>query len=287
MKNMKIKVIGTLVFVLGAALAVTGVASASTADTIQPAGDIEYTETVIVPSIKVGKQGVGGVTFFNGTIVNNTTDDGVDNPVTFGDNVRIDGEIFRTEKGGDNALKVSDDLNPTLDAINNFGSVTNQWKDGYFSGTLNVGALGGTGVVATGNLADSSVTSTKIAAGTIVGSDISSSADLSVSSVTATKLVGNGAVKALVYVASTGSCTRSWTYNDSAVTCTRNGQGDYWIDFAFDVNSRYWQVTPATLFMGSDFMVTTSNDLGNDIIRITLSDENGAVVDGNSMLVVY
>jgi len=53
-----------------------GIASASTADTIQPAQDIEYTETLIVPSIKVGKQGVGGVTFFNGTIINNTTNDG-------------------------------------------------------------------------------------------------------------------------------------------------------------------------------------------------------------------
>jgi len=45
--------------------------------------------------IKIGQQGSGGVTFFNGTIVNQTTNDGVDNPVTFGDNVRIDGAIQR------------------------------------------------------------------------------------------------------------------------------------------------------------------------------------------------
>lgn len=46
-------------------------------------------------SIVIGKQDVGGVTFFNGTIVNTTTRDGNDNPVTFGDNVRIDGRIWR------------------------------------------------------------------------------------------------------------------------------------------------------------------------------------------------
>ena len=57
--------------------------------------------TMIVNSLKVGAQGVGGVTFFNGTIVNNTTDtDGGDNPVTFGDNVRIDGRVFRGEQAG-------------------------------------------------------------------------------------------------------------------------------------------------------------------------------------------
>lgn len=52
--------------------------------------------TVEFDSIKVGKQGSGGVTFFNGTVINNTT--GVsssDNPVTIGDNLRVDGRIYR------------------------------------------------------------------------------------------------------------------------------------------------------------------------------------------------
>ncbi|MBU1119485.1 hypothetical protein KKH43_06410, partial [Patescibacteria group bacterium] len=70
-------------------------------------------------SVYIGKQGTGGVTFFNGTIVNSTTNDGVDNPVTFGDNVRIDGEIWRGEQSGpfagadakDMPVKVNDDLN--------------------------------------------------------------------------------------------------------------------------------------------------------------------------------
>lgn len=46
--------------------------------------------------LKVGKQGTGGVTYFNGTIINETTGTGgIDNPVTFGDNVRIDGRVYR------------------------------------------------------------------------------------------------------------------------------------------------------------------------------------------------
>ncbi len=46
--------------------------------------------------IFIGEQGSGGVTYFNGSIVNATTDEaGNDNPVTFGDNVRIDGMITR------------------------------------------------------------------------------------------------------------------------------------------------------------------------------------------------
>lgn len=66
-------------------------------------------------SIKVGKQGVGGVTFFNGTIVNATTNDGKDNPVTFGDNVRIDGAIQRgTNSTGDNLnVKINDSVDVT------------------------------------------------------------------------------------------------------------------------------------------------------------------------------
>jgi hypothetical protein len=59
-----------------------------------------FSETVIVPSLKVGVEGAGGVTFFNGTIVNETTNDGVGNPVTFGDDVRIDGRVYRGATAG-------------------------------------------------------------------------------------------------------------------------------------------------------------------------------------------
>lgn len=57
--------------------------------------------TMMVDSLKVGQQSVGGVTFFNGTIVNETTDlTNADNPVTFGDNVRIDGRVYRGATAG-------------------------------------------------------------------------------------------------------------------------------------------------------------------------------------------
>lgn len=69
--------------------------------------------TLSVSSLKVGSQSVGGVTFFNGTIVNSTTNAaGADNPVTFGDNVRIDGAVYRgiTAGTGDNLpFKINDD----------------------------------------------------------------------------------------------------------------------------------------------------------------------------------
>jgi hypothetical protein len=67
-----------------------------------------------VQSIRVGEQGTGGVTFFNGTIVNSTTDSQSNGlPVTFGDDVRIDGVIHRgaTAGKGDNLpVKINDDL---------------------------------------------------------------------------------------------------------------------------------------------------------------------------------
>ena len=102
-------------------LAMASIASASSIDQLQPASsagkpasDIEYTDTVIFPSIKVGAQGVGGVTFFNGTIVNATTgDNDVDNPVTFGDNVRIDGRVYRGATAGpddDMSFTINDNL---------------------------------------------------------------------------------------------------------------------------------------------------------------------------------
>lgn len=79
--------------------------------------------TLSVSSLKVGAQTVGGVTYFNGTIINTTTNAaGADNPVTFGDNVRIDGAVYRgiLAGPGDNMpFKINDDAriygNLTLD----------------------------------------------------------------------------------------------------------------------------------------------------------------------------
>ena len=93
---------------LVATLAVVGVTYAST----PASNDTSFLNkgTVEVDSLKVGKQDTGGVTFFNGTIVNSTTSGGADNPVTFGDNVRIDGRVYR----GDNAGPALGDSKPFI-----------------------------------------------------------------------------------------------------------------------------------------------------------------------------
>lgn len=95
------------------------------------AGDyFDLDGTWTVSSLKVGEQGTGGVTFFNGTIVNQTTTSGgADNPVTFGDKVRIDDTIYRgaTEGPGDDLpLKLNDD-------VRIYGDLT---VDGNISGQL-------------------------------------------------------------------------------------------------------------------------------------------------------
>ena len=75
---------------------------------------VVYAAGMTADWLRVGSQEGGGVTFFNGTILNDTTDtDGNDNPVTFGDNVRIDGRIFRGATAGAGDTKpfiVNDDM---------------------------------------------------------------------------------------------------------------------------------------------------------------------------------
>lgn len=70
--------------------------------------------TLLVDSIKVGAQGVGGVTYFNGTIANGTTNtNNTDNPITIGDNLRVDGTFYRGKTEGPSdglELKLNDDV---------------------------------------------------------------------------------------------------------------------------------------------------------------------------------
>jgi len=116
--------------------------------------------TMLFDSIKVGRQGEGGVTFFNGTIINNTTGtDEADLPVTFGDNVRIDGRVYRgaTAGTGDNLPFI---VNDNMEV----------------SGTLTVAGLSGSGIVGTANLASDAVTSAKIAEGAVDNDQLASGA---------------------------------------------------------------------------------------------------------------
>ncbi|OGY85352.1 MAG: hypothetical protein A3F54_02985 [Candidatus Kerfeldbacteria bacterium RIFCSPHIGHO2_12_FULL_48_17] len=67
----------------------------------------EGVTNVFKNGITIGQQGTGGVTFFNGTIVNSTVnDDGSSIPVTFGDDVRVDGAISRGDGSDDEELPV-------------------------------------------------------------------------------------------------------------------------------------------------------------------------------------
>lgn len=80
-------------FLFGIAIAI--IVSANIAWAVQ-----NFSDGIAVPYLRVGSQGVGGVTYFNGTIINETTNNGADNPVTFGDNVRIDGRVHRGATAG-------------------------------------------------------------------------------------------------------------------------------------------------------------------------------------------
>lgn len=110
--------------------------------------------TLMVDSLKVGAQGTGGVTFFNGTIINNTIGTGgTDNPVAFGDNVRIDGRVYRGATAG---------TTDTLPFIVN--------DNMEVAGTLDVGAITADSLAVSGNLTLSSgnnATAKKVYTGTI------------------------------------------------------------------------------------------------------------------------
>lgn len=122
----------------------------ASADSVQPAEQSRYiidhasymdittsvhaTEGAYFPWVSVGTQGEGGVTFFNGTIINQTTDpeSGAQLPVTFGDDVRIDGTFWRDQKGdaADNRpLIAADSLVPGLDNMNRLGYSSLQWSE--------------------------------------------------------------------------------------------------------------------------------------------------------------
>ncbi|MBU1178697.1 hypothetical protein KJ903_05830 [Patescibacteria group bacterium] len=185
-----VKVLGVPVVVLSM-LAITGVASAASTETLQPASPtggpastIAYSEPVTISeTLTVAKPGyfrqgvhigsteadVGGVTYFNGTIVNAALDSSGNStiPVTFGDDVRIDGEIYRTEIGGDNPLKLADTMTPAANNTYDLGTSSYQFKDAYFAGTVNVGALGGSGIVSSANITDGAVATADIASGAI------------------------------------------------------------------------------------------------------------------------
>ena len=145
----------------------------SPANSVQPAEDVIYGERLRTSSaVSAGRASyfyegmhLGGVIYADHTIVNSSLNSsGISNvPVTFGDDMRIDGEIWRgTSKGtSDNLpLKISDTLVPTMTNINDIGDSSRYWRNGYFSGDVTVGNLIGQGVIHPNNLAVSSAATT-------------------------------------------------------------------------------------------------------------------------------
>jgi hypothetical protein len=126
-KNIKTLI---LIFIFGLALIfglnITFASQAFNLQSTAPVEIITHNESIQINSslkveklsyfpagVHIGQQGTGGVAFLNGTIVNATTTNNIDNPITFGDNVRIDGALWRgsTQGPGDRMpLKVMDDL---------------------------------------------------------------------------------------------------------------------------------------------------------------------------------
>lgn len=101
-------------FSVGGALAVTSVGAAtSLEDAASRSENNTYTGVVnaFTKGVKIGVQGSGGVTYFNGTIINTTTDEaGLENPVTFGDDVRVDGKMMRGPWYNEQPLWIADDI---------------------------------------------------------------------------------------------------------------------------------------------------------------------------------
>ena len=72
-------------------------------------GGVAYASTTQFESIRIGTAGEGGVTFFNGSIVNEG------GAVTIADDLRVDGDVYNgATRDGDNIpLKLTDDVEIT------------------------------------------------------------------------------------------------------------------------------------------------------------------------------
>ena len=90
---------------------------------------------------------VNGVTQFNGTMLNTTKTNGADNPIAIGDNLRVDGEIFRGAKAGADTkpVKINDSLQVTgkveaASIVQTSGDSLSHHK--VYQGTIDTSAVG-------------------------------------------------------------------------------------------------------------------------------------------------
>lgn len=192
---------------------------------------------------------VTGATFLNGAILNNSATKGVDNPLIFADNVRIDGRVFRGATAGPG------DSKPFI--IND---------DAQITGSLTVGSLAGTGIVGTTNIADSAITTAKISDGTIATTDLASNAVTQTAEdenagITTTK-TGTNFDTAAELTITTGA---------NPVFCVFSGYGsnsvsgeDIRIALIYDgviQTQTYRSANSLTTFVGSGLVVLATNDI--------------------------
>ncbi|MBU1178549.1 hypothetical protein KJ903_05055, partial [Patescibacteria group bacterium] len=199
---------------------------------------------------------------------------------------RIDGEIYRTEVGGDNPLKLADTIRPQTNNTYDLGTSTYNFKNGYFAGTVATSGLTGTGIVTSTNildgtiaaadLADSAVTTAKIADSAVTSAKIVdgtiATADLVDDSVTPAKINGTGGANlpiAYGSVASDGTITAA----TSNITVTWQAGGQYYeitIDGENYISQEY--VTVVTPISNNYFGMVSH---GNGKLDIDFMDDGG------------
>ncbi len=199
--------------------------------------------------VKIGEQSTGGITQFNGTIINNTTDtNGNDNPVTVGDKMRIDDYIYRVEVGGTYPLKIADSMVPYKSASYSLGTSTYQWKDLYLSGDA-----------------------------TLHGGVTQDRADFGTAKAAAT----------ITSVAAVTRSVENIDDGDYTVSASSSLTGVYLVDFNFRVDDRYIVVTPHGAAAGVYPAATYS--VSDEIVTVNTVDvaAHGALVASGFDIVIY
>ncbi|XOU94325.1 MAG: hypothetical protein ACNFW9_05800 [Candidatus Kerfeldbacteria bacterium] len=297
----------TLVVVVASIALTAGIVNAATSHNVTsqfgPEGDIFQVDgTMNMRSVMIGEQGVGGVTYFNGSIINATTNSGVDNPVTFGDNVRIDGRVFRGATAG------TGDTQPFI--VNDNMEVT---------GSLTVASLLGTGIVTSDNITDATIatadiadsvittakidddaiTSAKITDGTIVSGDLASNsiisskitdgtiatADVADDAITPDKINGTGGANlpiAYGYCNSDGS-DRGGTSN---IACSWDGGSNQYEITITGVTYSYLTHVAVVTPINSGFIPATNSV--NDHFTVDFVDEStGSAGQTSFSFIIY
>lgn len=270
---------------------------------VMPASVTYYSPTVIENTLTVNKTayfpvgmhvgkttGEGGVIFLNGTISNASAGN---EPVTIGDDLRIEGRLYRKTGGRLAPVQIRSGLFIQGNVYGHKDLITFDDQVKIKSGrklTLTGVTIEGLSV-SNSQIAADAITTDKIKDGTIIGSDVSSSTDINIVNL---ELTGNatqttskyGIVKAAAYVNSSGGVIRSWsTGSQEAISITHTpGSGLYQLNFHWDVSSRYFQVSPVNT---SNINVTANFNSNSQIIDVYTWTSGGAATDSGFIITLY